>query len=315
MSLLLAPHSQINRMDVQAVKKRRLTEINYHIMLLPGVILLILFSIQPMVGAVIAFENFIPTKGLFGSKWVGLDNFKYMMLFPDIKQVFYNTIFIAVMKIIGYLIVSLAFALLLNEVRLKFAKRAIQTIVYLPHFMSWVLLSAIFIDLMSLNGVVNQLTGLLGIQPVMFMASNTWFPVITIATDIWKEYGFSAIIFLAALTGIDSGLYESAEIDGASRLKQTLHITLPGITTTVVLLATLSLGGVMDANFDQIFNMYNPLVYQSGDIIDTYVYRVGLQNTQYGLATAIGLLKSVVSFILIIVSYALASKFANYKIF
>lgn len=295
--------------------KRRLTELNYHLMLLPGIILLLLFSIQPMIGIVMAFENYVPTKGYFHSKWVGMANFSYMLLFPEIKQIFFNTIFIATMKIIGNLAISLLFALLLNEVRANFTKRTIQTIVYLPHFMSWVLLSAIFIDIFSLNGVVNQITGLFGAKPVLFMASNTWFPAIAIFTDIWKEYGFNAIIFLAALTGIDSGLYESAEIDGATRLQQTLHITLPGISTTIVLLATLSLGGIMDANFDQIFNMYNPLVYHSGDIIDTYVYRVGLQNTQYGLATAIGLLKSGVSTTLIIVSYALASKFANYRIF
>ena len=296
------------------MKKFR-SELSYHIMMLPSVVLLILFSIVPMVGIIIAFEDFVPTKGLFRSPWSGLDNFRYMLMFPEIKQVFFNTIFIAIMKIVGCLLVSLIFALLLNEIRYIIVKRVVQTVVYLPHFMSWVLLSAIFIDMFSLSGVVNQITGLFGAKPIMFLVENSFFPYIVIFTDIWKEYGFNAIIFLAALTSIDMGLYESAQMDGANRMQQLLFITLPGMATTIVLVATLSLGGIMDANFDQIFNMYNPLVYKTGDIIDTYVYRAGLLNSQYGLATAIGLLKSAVSFFLIVTSYKLASKFANYQIF
>ena len=295
--------------------KRLKNEINYHIMMLPGTILLIIFSIVPMVGILIAFEEFSPVKGWFKSPLVGLDNFRYMLMMPEIGQVFFNTIYIAVMKIVGCMLISLVFALLLNEVRSVGVKRVVQTVVYLPHFMSWVLLSAIFIDLFSLNGIFNQIACLFGAEPRLFMADNAYFPFIVIITDIWKEYGFNAIIFLAALTSIDAGLYESAQIDGATRFQQLFYITLPGLVSTVVLLATLSLGGIMDANFDQIFNMYNALVYKTGDIIDTYVYRSGLLNMQYGLATAVGLLKSVVSFILIITSYKLASRFANYRIF
>jgi putative aldouronate transport system permease protein len=295
--------------------KLRKNAIHYHIMVLPSLVLLILFSIVPIMGAVIAFQEFKPVRGIWGSPWIGLDNFKYMMLLPDSKQIFFNTVFLSVLKIIANLVVPLFFALLLNELRIKFVKKWIQTIVYLPHFLSWVLLATIFFDVFSLDGIVNRLLGLFGIEPILFFASNSWFPAIIVSTDVWKEFGFAAIIYLAAFAGINPALYEAASIDGANRLQQLLHVTLPGVRTTVILLATLALGNVMNANFDQIFNMYNPLVYQSSDIIDTYVYRTGLLSLQYSLATAVGLLKSVISFLLIIVSYALASRYANYRIF
>lgn len=291
----------------------------YHMMLLPGMILLLIFSIIPMFGIVIAFEKFIPAKGMFGSPWVGWDNFKYMFQIPDVKQIFINTVVIAVGKIIANLIVPLIFALLLNELRTVWFKRTVQTIVYLPHFLSWVILSSIFVtNFFSLDGIVNQMLGVLGIKPIFFMVSNTWFRPIIIGTDVWKEFGFGAIVYLAAITGINPELYESAVIDGASRFRRIWSITIPGLTTTIVLLGTLALGNVLNANFDQIFNLYNPLVYQTGDIIDTYVYRIGLGSVgapQYGLATAVGLFKSIISFGLIVTSYKLASKFANYRIF
>ncbi|CAI6087045.1 ABC transporter permease [Cohnella sp. JJ-181] len=295
--------------------KVRKNALHYHVMILPSLAALILFSIVPIFGAVIAFEEFQPVRGIFGSPWVGLDHFKYMMLLPDSKQIFFNTVFLAVLKIIANLIVPLAFALLMNELRMKFVKKWVQTIVYLPHFLSWVLLATIFFDIFSLDGIINRFFGLFGAEPILFFASNAWFPAIIVTTDVWKEFGFAAIIYLAAFAGINPALYEAAGIDGASRFRQLLHVTLPGVRTTVILLATLALGNVMNANFDQIFNMYNPLVYQSADIIDTYVYRTGLLSLQYSLATAVGLLKSVISFLLIIVSYALASRYANYRIF
>lgn len=290
-------------------------ELHYHLMLLPSVVLLFLFSVLPMAGILMAFQNFKPVKGIFHSEWVGLDNFVFMFQLPDSGTIFFNTIFLAILKIIGNLIVPLVFALLLNEVRQKFMKSSIQTIVYLPHFLSWVLLGGIFFDIFSYGGVVNQIVTFFGGEPILFMGDNRWFPSIIITTDIWKEFGFNTIIYLAALTGINPALYEAADVDGASRFRKLYHVTLPGVRTTVVLLSTLALGNVMNANFDQIFNMYNPLVYQSADIIDTYVYRAGLENLQYSLATAVGLLKSVVSVILIVISYGLAKKFTNYRIF
>ncbi|MDB4868741.1 MAG: protein lplB [Cohnella sp.] len=288
---------------------------HYHLMLIPGIILLIIFHIIPMLGIAIAFQDFRIGRGVFGSDWIGLDNFKYLFQIHDSSLILYNTVFISLCKIIAHLIVPLVFAVLLNEVRFMIVKRWVQTIVYLPHFLSWVILAGVVIEMFSLKGIINHTLQLFGVEPIMFLTSNTWFPAIVVGTDIWKEFGFAAIIYLAALAGINPSLYEAAEIDGASRLKQIWYVTLPNLVTTTVLLATLSIGNVLNAGFDQIFNLYNPVVYQSGDIIDTYVYRVGLVQAQYGFATAVGLLKSIIGFILIIISYRIAYKFANYRIF
>jgi putative aldouronate transport system permease protein len=288
---------------------------HYYIMLLPGFIWLTLFSIVPMFGFVIAFQDYNPGLGMLHSEWVGLDNFTYMFSLGDSKTIFFNTIFIAVMKIIANLAVPLIFALMLNELRIMILKRWIQTIVYLPHFLSWVILSGILLDIFAYKGPINDMLSALGAERILFFARADLFPFLIVGSDVWKEFGFNTIIFLAALTGINPSLYEAAAIDGASRMQRLFNVTLPGISTTIVLLTVLSLGNVLNAGFDQIFNLYNPLVYSSGDIIDTWVYRTGLVNLQYGLATAAGLLKSVISFVLITGSYFLASKYANYRIF
>ncbi len=295
--------------------RNRRFQFHYHLMMLPGIVVLCIFSIVPMLGGVIAFQDFNPGLGFFRSEWVGLDNFRYLFELRDSRTIFFNTVFIALMKMAADLIVPLLFALMLHELRFGRLKRWIQTIVYLPHFLSWVILSGIVIQLLSSEGPINQLIVALGGQSIMFLGDNNWFPYVIVASDTWKEFGFETIIYLAALTGISPDLYEAAEVDGASRMRKLIHVTLPGIATTVVLLATLSLGNILNAGFDQIFNLYNPLVYASGDIIDTYVYRVGLLNIQYGLGTAVGLMKSVVSFLLIVMSYWMASRFANYRVF
>ncbi|HBM80541.1 MAG TPA: protein lplB [Clostridiaceae bacterium] len=291
------------------------SSISYHIMMMPAIILLAIFAIYPMIGSIIAFENYNPVKGMWHSQFVGLENFKYMFQIPEIKQVLYNTVSIAVMKIIFTEGSALIFALLLNELKNRFFKRTIQTIVYLPHFISWVLLGGIVANIFSLDGIVNHIIGMFGVKPIMFLGSNSWFPGILVGTSVWQEFGFGAIIYLAALTGIDPSLYEAASIDGASRFKQIISITLPGISTTIVLMMMLNLQNILNAGSEQVLNLYNPMVYKSGDIIDTYVYRAGLKELQYELATAVGLLKSVVSFIMVVLSYFLADKFANYRIF
>jgi putative aldouronate transport system permease protein len=237
-----------------------------------------------------------------------------MFQLPDSIQIFKNTIVIAVAKIILGMIVPIVFALILNEAHNKLFKSAVQTIVYLPNFISWVVLGTVLTMIFSYDGLMNQVVQALGHDRIMFLASNVWFRPIIVLTDVWKGYGYGTIIYLAALTGIDPALYESAAMDGANRFKQMLHISLPGILPTVILLATLNLGSVLNAGFDQIFNMYNPIVYQTGDIIDTFVYRMGLVGMQYSFGTAVGLLKSVISFGLIALSYKLANKYAGYKI-
>ena len=287
----------------------------YYIMLIPGFIWLILFSIVPMFGVVMAFQNFNPVDGILKSEFVGLDNFKYMFQMSDTRQVFINTIIIAVGKLIGNLIVPLIFALLLNELCIKKLFRPIQTIVYLPYFLSWVILAKIILNIFGYTGPINNFLQYLGVDSINFFGRADLFRPLVIGTDIWKGFGYNAVIYLAALLGIDPPLYEAAAVDGSGRFSRLWHITLPGIKTTIALLAILSLGNVLHAGFEQIFNLYNPLVYSTGDILDTWVYRAGLVNLQFSLATAVGLLKSVVSLILITLGYWLADKFAGYKIF
>ncbi len=296
--------------------KRWGNEWPFHLMLLPAVILVLIFEYGPMLGIAIAFQKFIPARGIFHSQWVGLDNFTYMLSIPDVKRIVRNTLFIATLKIISGMTVPIIVALLLNEVKNTIFKRISQTLVYLPHFLSWVIISGILIEILSpSSGLVNDAIKALGMQPIFFLGDNRWFPFTLVISNVWKEFGFSTIVYLAALTSINPTLYEAAEIDGANRWRQTLHVTLPGIVPIIILLATLNLGHVLNAGFDQIYNLYNTQVYRSGDIIDTYVYRIGLQQAQYGLATAVGVFKSVVSLILIIASYTIAYRVANYRIF
>jgi putative aldouronate transport system permease protein len=284
-------------------------------MTIPGLVFLVLFSYIPMFGIVIAFQRFVPALGVFRSPFFGLGNFEYMFDLPNVGQVFFNTIFIALCKIIAGQIVPIVFALLLNEVTNLWFKKFIQTVVYLPHFLSWVILGTIFKQMVGLSGIVNVIITELGGEAIQFLGDGNWFRSIIIVTDVWKGFGFGTIVYLAAILAINPNLYEAAIIDGTNRFQRIIHITIPCMAPTVILMATLSLGGVLNAGFDQIFNMYNPLVYHAGDIIDTYVYRIGLINMQYGLSTAVGLLKSVISSILIVLSYTLAYKFAGYRIF
>ncbi len=296
--------------------KKRLQELPLHLMILPGLICVFIFSYIPMFGIVMAFQKFVPAKGIFNSKWVGLANFEYMLNLPNIYSVLFNTVFIAVMKIIAGLIVPIVFALLLNEVGKNTFKRTIQTMIYFPHFLSWVILGGILIDVLSpSSGVVNQFLAVLGIEPIFFLGDEKWFPFTLVITDVWKNFGYNTIVYLAALTSIDPSLYEAATMDGANRWKQTLHVTIPGILPIVTLMTVLSLGNVLNAGFEQIFNLYSPQVYSSGDIIDTLVYRIGLIDAQYSVATAIGLFKSIISFGLIVVSNKLANKYAGYRVF
>lgn len=300
---------------VEGEMKKRGGQLEYHLMMAPGMIFLILFSFIPMGGLVMAFQDYVPAKGMLGSEWVGLENFKYMLEIPDSMKILRNTVVIAVGKIIAGTIVPIIFALLLNEIRLKWAKKSIQTIVYLPNFLSWAVLAAVFINVFDYHGPVNNFLQGLGYDPILFLGSNEWFREIIIATDVWKGFGYGAIVYLAALTGIDPGLYEAASIDGANRFKKLLHVTLPGILPTIMLISALNLGNILNAGFDQIFALYNPIVYETADVIDTYVYRVGLIGQQYSFATAIGLLKSVVSCVLILSANELSKKLANMRIF
>lgn len=246
-----------------------------HLMLLPPVILLFIYHYIPIVGLKIAFEQFIPSKGLFGNqRFVGMKWFNYLFKMDDFWNAMRNTIIIACWKMFGGMAVSIFFALLINEVRKPAIKRTVQTIVYLPHFISWIILSNIFVSILSpSSGIVNKLITALGGEPIFFLGSNDWFRFTMIITEIWKEFGFGTIIYLAAITSIDPSLYEAAIIDGANKFQQIIHVTLPGMASIIALQLFLNIGGVLGGNFDQIFNLYSPrLSYRR------YSGHAGLQN-------------------------------------
>ena len=287
----------------------------FHLMLLPCVAVVLIFKYLPLAGLSIAFQDYSPLFGIFDQEWCGLDNFRYVFSLPTFPRVIYNTMFIAIMKIVAGIIVPVTFALMLNEMRNIHYKRTLQTVVYLPHFISWVALAGIFLDVLSMDGIVNKMLGVLGITPVYFLGDEKVFPYTMVVTDIWKTFGWNTIVYLAAVTGVSPDLYEAAYLDGAGRIRQTIHVTIPGILPIVMLMSILSIGNVLRAGFDQIFNLYSPLVYSTGDIIDTFVYRMGILSAQFGPATAIGLFQSLVSFVLIVSGYWAADRFAGYRVF
>lgn len=308
--------SQTDRTKGGAVSAWRFRrKLPLYLMLAPGFVILALFHYYPMYGVIIAFQRYEPLLGFANSPWVGLDNFRALFANPDIALILRNTLVIAVGKIIMGQLASIVFALLLNEVRLLLFKRVVQTATYVLHFLSWMIFGAIIIDLLRLDGAVNRILGVFSVDPVLFLGEPLLFQPTAIFTEVWKSFGWGAIIYIAALTNIDPTLYEAAAVDGAGRWRRIRHITLPGIAPTIALLSCLSLGGVLNAGFEQVFVLYNPRTLETADIIDTYVYRVGLIGFQYSFATAVGLLKSLVSLALIALSYYLAGRLANYRIF
>jgi putative aldouronate transport system permease protein len=227
-----------------------------------------------------------------------------------------NTISIAFWKIILSLVVPIIVAILLNEVRSSKFRRTVQTAIYLPYFLSWVIFSGVLLDILSpSSGIVNSFLNMLGLESIFFLGDNRYFQATIIWTDIWKGFGFGTIVYLAAITGIDQSLYEAATMDGAGRFRKMWHITLPGMRMIIVLMAVLSLGNILNAGFDQIWNLISPQVYETGDVIDTFIYRIGMIDAQFGPATAMGVFKSAVSCFFISVSYYLAYKLFDYRVF
>lgn len=298
------------------MKKRQIPDrVYYWMMVLPGTIFVFLFNTRTWPGILGAFQDFIPVKGWYKSDWIGLSNFEIFFRQPDCLQIIRNTLVMAVGKIVFGQCMAILFALMLNEIYNSKLKKTIQTITYLPHFVSWVIFATILKSILGSTGLVEEFLKSFGVENVSILGTASVFPAVMIATEVLKEFGWSAIIYLSALTAIDPGLYEAAEIDGATRFQQTIHVTLPGLRHIIVLNAVLSLGGILNAGFDQIFNMYNTLVMSTADIIDTWVYRQGLISLNYGVGTAVGLFKSVIAMILTVFAYWAADKFADYKIF
>jgi putative aldouronate transport system permease protein len=286
-----------------------------YLMVGPALVMLAVFAYYPMYGTVIAFQKFNPGLGFFRSPWVGLANFERLFDSPTFPRVIGNTMIIAVSQMVVGQVSAVLLALSLNEIRIVWFKRFMQNLLYMPHFLSWVVLGGILMEILSPFGLVGKAQTALGLEPIIFLGSNDWFRPTLVITNLWKEIGWGTIIYLAALTGVDPEIYEAAAIDGASRFQRIWHISIPSILTTIVLIASLNLGNVLQANFEQVFILYNPTVYQTGDIIDTYVYRIGLVQAEFGISAAAGLFKSLIGFLLIIVSYRFADKFAGYKIF
>lgn len=272
-----------------------------YLMLIPGILYLILFKYTAILNSVIAFKDYKIFKGIWDSPWVGMENFNKLWGSANFWRILRNTLIISGYKVLFGFPAPIVFALLLNEIESLAYKRTIQTVAYLPHFLSWIIISSLAVDLFSVNdGVVNQIRQLMGMQPIFFLGDNSWFRFILVTTDIWKEMGWGAIIYLAALSGVPTEMYEAATIDGASKWQKMTRITLPCLIPTIAVMLILRCGSIMNAGFEQVFALYSPAVYDSGDIIDTYVYRVGIINTNYGFSAAVGLFKSVISCALVV---------------
>ena len=260
--------------------RERKNQVMFHLMMIPGLLFLIIFTYVPMAGVAMAFQNYIPAKGLLGSHWIGLAHFQRLFSLPDVGLLFRNTIVIALGKII------------------------IGTV-----------LSAVVMNMFNLDGSITQMLEAIGLKNLNFLGSNKLFQPLLVGTDVWKEFSYSSVVYLAAITSIDPGLYEAASIDGASWFRKVWHVTLPGMMTIILLLAIMNLPNILNAGFDQVYNLYSPMVYESGDILDTYVYRVGLIGRQYSFGTAVGLFKAVIGAVLMIGAYEIAGRYTDRKMF
>ncbi len=269
-----------------------------YLLVLPALIWYAFFCYGPLYGLQLAFKDYRMIDGIWNSPWIGFEHFKTMFFGANnFGQIMSNTIIISLYQIIFGFPAPIILALLFNEIRFPRFKRTVQVITYLPHFMSWVVLTSLFLTVLSPStGAVNWFLGLFGIKPIYFMGDRSWFRFTLVTTAIWKEVGWSCIIYLAALTAIDPSLYEAATVDGANRFKQLLFITLPSLLPTISIMLVLRMGGILNAGFDQIINMYSPNVYSVADVLDTYTYRIGMVNIQYGLSTAVGLFKNIFAF-------------------
>jgi len=269
------------------------------LMVLPCLLIFVIFRYVPMVGLVVAFKDFIMTEGILRSPWVGLENFRRLFASEDFPRAIRNTLVISFLRLAFGFFAPIILALMLNEVRLAFLRRGIQTLTYIPYFFSWVILGGIFLMMLSGGGPINSAIRSMGAGPVPFLSDKIWFIVVLVTTGIWQATGHAAVIYLAALAGINPQLYEAAAVDGAGRWQQVRHITLPCLVPTMIVLFILSLAQILSAGFDQIYNMYNPSVFATSDIIDTYVLR-RLVDMDFGLATAAGMFKSVVGLVLVV---------------
>lgn len=276
---------------------------------IPGIVFFLLFKYVPLLGSAIAFQDYNIFKGITESDWVGFDQFKRMFQYTEFLIILKNTLLIGLYDLVFAFPVPIILALLLNELRLATYKRIVQTVIYMPHFLSWVIVGGIVVGLLSpTTGFVNQILSSFGIEPIYFLGENSYIRTILIGSGIWKDSGWGTIIYLAAIAGINPDLYEAAQIDGANRLRQTFSITIPCILPTIMILFLLHIGNFLDFGFERVYIFLNPLNSQNGEILDTYVYRAGLVDRQYSYTTAIGLFKSIVGLLMIVIGNTLSKK-------
>ncbi|WP_407944926.1 ABC transporter permease [Paenibacillus cymbidii] len=273
-----------------------------YLLILPGLLYFIVYKYVPMLGTIIAFQDFSPFLGFADSPWVGLKHIRTLFAEPEVIRVLWNTLSLSFLQILFAFPAPIILALMMNEIKTEWFKRIVQSVVYLPHFLSWVVVVSIFVIFLRSEGIVNGLLReVFGLdQPIAFLNTPSYFQPLIVLQVIWKEVGWGTIIFLAALAGVDPSLYEASVMDGASRMRRIWHITLPAIRGTIVILLVLRLGHVLDSGFEQVFLMLNPYVDKVGNVLDTYAYFKGIINGNYSLATAVGLFKGVVGFVLVV---------------
>jgi putative aldouronate transport system permease protein len=303
MNLIKAKTSEALRERIYKPSALKTFMKNYdlYLLLIPGLIFIAVFKYTPMYGLIIAFQDYNIFAGVSGSQWVGFQQFQKLVSSPDFLNVLRNTITISLAKIIFIFPIPIFIAIILNEIKSMAYKRTVQTIIYLPHFLSWVIVSGLVFNVLAPStGMINDTIKAFGGEPISFLMDNNWFRTVVVASEGWKEIGYSAIVFIAAIAGIDQEQYEAARVDGAGRIKQMIHITLPGMWSVVLLMFILKLGSVLQAGTEQILLLYNAVVYETGDVIGTYVYRTGIGQMNYSFTTAVGLFESVIGFILVI---------------
>ena len=307
---------QKTELKVKKKKKSLYRTRELHVMLIPAVVFTTVFAYLPIFGLVMAFQDFKPLMGFRESPFVGLKQFQYIFTMPSFRTAFVNTMIISFFKIILSILVPLILSLMLNEVTKSWFKRSVQTIVFIPYFFSWAILAGMILEIFAYDGIINNtMMHLFGMDPTAFLVSNKYFRTIIIGSDVWKGMGYNTVLLLAAVTNVDPTLYEAAQVDGAGRWKQVLHVTLPSILPMVAVLTVLGLGNILNAGFEQILIMYNPTVERTVDILDTLVYRLGMTSHQYSAAAAMGLFKSVISLIFVGTSYLILYKKSDYRVF
>ena len=291
-----------------------------HLMVLPGLAFFLLFKYVPMYGIIIAFKNYKGAAGGFSAimsaPWIGLKNFEIFFNSLYCERVFKNTIYLSLLRLIFSFPAPILLALMINEIRANWFKRTVQTITYMPYFLSWVVVAGLLNTLLSPdNGAINTIIKMAGGQPVYFLTSKQWFRPILIISEIWKNIGYGSIVYLSAITSIDQEQYEAARVDGANKLQQIIHITLPALSEIIAIMLILQIGKMFDDNFDQIFNLYSPSVYEVSDVFETYVYRNGIQQSKFSYSAAVGLVKSVLALAMIVFSNKASKKLGAQGLF